>query len=224
MGFLVDEAGAGAVDDDAHDQARARPEEHHEPGQDLRAVDALEAAERPRRGELRRARGAASWPARARVQCFVTSPVPSTLSRCTPKPHSRATCLSTSCAPSCSGRSLCCVWRSVSERSPRRLTFQTWMLGSREPRSYWRDSASRTRAVAGVVVDRRDLELALASRRRRSRTGGSRASASGDRYWPMKLSSLKLRIAWSSVGSQSACRRCRGTTRGPRRSGSRRCA
>jgi hypothetical protein len=25
----------------------------------------------------------------------------------------------------------------------------------------------------------------------------------GLRYWPMKLSSLKLRIAWSSAGSQS---------------------
>ena len=42
-----------------------------------------------------------------------------------------------------SGRSLWRVWRRVSERSPRRLTFQTWMLGSREPGSYWRDSASR---------------------------------------------------------------------------------
>ena len=78
-------------------------------------------------------------------QVPVTSLAALTLSSCTPKPHSRATCLSTSCALSANGLSLCWKWRSVMDRSPRRLTFHTWMFGSREPRSYCRDSASRTR-------------------------------------------------------------------------------
>ncbi len=44
MGFLIDEAGAGAVDTDASDQAHARSEEHHEPGQDLQPVSVTRSA------------------------------------------------------------------------------------------------------------------------------------------------------------------------------------
>ena len=45
MGFLVDRSRRRRGRHDAHDQARARPEEHHEPGQDLRRrLTALRAA------------------------------------------------------------------------------------------------------------------------------------------------------------------------------------
>jgi hypothetical protein len=39
MDFLVSEAGVGAVDDDAHHQARAGPGQHHEPGEDVLSLD-----------------------------------------------------------------------------------------------------------------------------------------------------------------------------------------
>jgi hypothetical protein len=48
-----------------------------------------------------------------------------------------------------------------------------------------------------------DLELALRLVVDDGEQAQSRISL-GLRYWPMKLSSLKLRIAWSSVGSQGA--------------------
>ena len=46
MDFLVSEAGSGAIDMMRTRQARARPEEHHEPGQDLRALSAARNAAR----------------------------------------------------------------------------------------------------------------------------------------------------------------------------------
>ena len=53
------------------------------------------------------------------------------------------------------------------------------------------------------ILQRRDPAAAsLLSSSRMAKSRNSRIRR-GDRYWPTKLSSLKLRIAWSSVGSQS---------------------
>ena len=87
-GFPDRRSGRRRGRDDAHDQAGARPEQHHEPGQDLSPVEivGMKAWRGPAAGTDGAAAGrhVAGWRRRFRG--------------CTPKPHNRATCLSTSCA------------------------------------------------------------------------------------------------------------------------------
>ncbi len=157
MGFLVDEAGAGSVAMMRSIKHALDPKNIMNPGKIFALVatrgSTSVAPSHPAASSLR---GAGT------VQRLLTSPLAFDAFQVHAEaPQPRHVLEHLLVALSCSGRSLCWKWRSVSERSPRRLTFQTWMLGSREPRSYWRDRLSRTRAVAGLVVDGADLELAL---------------------------------------------------------------
>src|SRR5690606_33710051 len=70
---------------------------------------------------------------------------PSMLCRWISKPQSRCRCLSMRSVDLPSGLPSWRWRRRVSERSPRRSTSQTWILGSLLPRLYWAASSSRTR-------------------------------------------------------------------------------
>ena len=187
-------AAGRSTGDDAQFQARARPEEHPQPGKIFPSERG-----RPRcahggaffagAGTDQRLRGLAAAVDAVEVHAEAPQPrhVPST-------PW---------CALSCSGRSLCWVWRRVSERSPRRFTFQTWMLGSRLPRSCWWTAPRATGGSRLVVVDGADLEVALLL----VVDDGEEAEVAhglGAQELADEALVLKLRMAWSSVGSQGA--------------------
>ena len=95
------------------------------------------------------------------LQRCVISPLALVLSSCTPKPHSRATCFITSWPLSCSGRSLCWKWRSVSAAVATQVDVPDLDVGLARAQVVLVAQRLAHAPVAAVVVDGADLELAL---------------------------------------------------------------